>query len=154
MAIRSKFLRLEIQTYLFSNSALKFIPRSPQHPSQNQREEGTRVQLKGLLVLPGKSLSYTHPNPCLHLGCWPSLSRASGTPEHWLPRPWPSAQPCCSITFRPMPCRGKGEDSRDGALKWERGRRSEGMEIEKTKESMDWVQCSPWCGAQRCPPGV
>ena len=92
------------------------------------------VQLKGSLGLPGKSLTHTHPNPRLHLGCWPSLSRASGTPEHPLPRPWPSAQPCRSITFRPMPCRGKGEDSRWGSCGG-----GEGNEDKEGKEGGQWA---------------
>lgn len=125
--------RLVPDQLLPSNSALKFSPWGVSSAQPRTRGKwGTRVQLKGSLGLPAKSLSCTHPNPRLHLGCWPSLSRASGTPEHWLPRPWPSAQPCRSSTFRPMPCRGKREDSRHAAPVGA----GEGMEVKKEKKGV------------------
>ena len=50
---------------------------------------------------------HTHPKPLLQLGCWPSLSRASGIPIWLFPNPSPSFQPCFSITRRPKPWKQK-----------------------------------------------
>lgn len=84
----------------------------------------------------------------MHLGCWPSLSRASGTPEHWLPEAWPSAQPCRSAPSAQCPAEEKRR------LKtWGSCGAGEGMGVKKGKKEVQWAghNAHLGMGARRCP---